>query len=231
MKLHKLALALALLTAMPMRAQTRILTGANVGIDFNNESAGFVVGIEQPITKHFEADLYDIASPIESHLGLGTGTANLINAGGIAWATKTIGLTAQLKSSRYDVTDTSKNAYYLQPGLVFRIPIQDSASRLSVLGAHQLYNGVRADGTESSHLNGFSLVLDSQVSCTKHTCIRLKEQFDTGHILEQGNPANDSRAAAAANGQTYHPRTGAWSGGFTFTFLVTFEKDTHANTF
>lgn len=224
-------LALALLAAIPAFGQTRILTGANVGIDFNNESTGVVLGIEQPITKHFEASIYDIASPLESHLGLGTGTANLFDAGGIAWVTQKIGLTTQIKSSRYDVTDTSKSAYYLQPGLVFRLPIQDASSHLTILAAHQVLNGIRADGTESSHLNGFSLVLDSQVTCTKHTCIRLREQFDTGHVLEQGNPANDTRAAAILNGQSYHPRTGAWSGGFTFTFLVTFSKDTDKGAF
>ena len=217
-------LALAILTAMPALAQTRVLVGADAGQDFNNQFAGAILGIEQPFAHRIEADLYERPSPIESHLGLGTGFANAAQGGGIVWLTKHIGTTATIEKSQYDVTSAEKSAYYIQIGPVVRLSLAMAPSRIIVNYAHQILNGISANGSESSHLNGFSVLLDSRVSCAKWACLRLKESFDVGHVLEQGNPANDSPAAAIASGQTYHPRIGAWSGGFTFSATVEFSR-------
>lgn len=219
-----LAIVLAAGIAAPLAAQTRVLVGADAGIDFSNESVGAVLGIEQPIGKHFEAELYERPSPIESHLGLGSGFANVAQAGGIAWLNSTLGISGTLEQSRYNVTAASKSAYYLLIGPIMRFSLVGTPSRLSVTYAGQLHNGVSSSGTESSHLNGFALSLDSRVSCARIACLRLKESFDVGHILEQGNPANDSPSAAIASGQTYHPRIGAFSGGFTFSAVLEFGR-------
>lgn len=217
-------LALAILTAMPAFAQTRMLVGADAGIDFSNESVGAVLGIEQPIGKRIEIDLYERLSPIESHLGLGSGFANIAQGGGIVWLTKQVGLSFTVERSQYDVKAAEKSSYYAQIGIVDRFLLVGSPSRFGVTDARQIYNGISPNGTESSHLNGFALSLDSRVSCARIACLRLKESFDVGHILEQGNPANDSPAAAIASGQSYHPRIGAWSGGFTFSAVVEFSR-------
>ena len=211
-----------LLLAPCLHAQTRVLTGINLSVDYGNKSVGAQVGIEQPFAKRFEVDLYDTASPIESHIALGSGWANIATLGGIGWLIQRIGIQADLKQSRYSVTSASKAAYYLTVGPVVRFRVENSPSRILFSYYRQVANGISSNGTESSRLHGVSVAWDIRAACNAHACLRINETLDVGRVLDQGNPANDSAAAAQANGQAYHPRIGVWSGGFSGTIAVEF---------
>lgn len=202
---------------------TRFILGADAGQDFGNEFAGAVLGIERPIGRHFEADLYERPSPIESHLGLGTGFANVAQGGGIVWLKSAVALSGSMERSQYAVSSAEKAAYYAQMGPIFRLNLTGAPSRITVQYVRQISNGISSNGTESSHLNGFAFSLESRVSCASYACVRLKESFDVGHFLEQSNPVCDGTDANNL-GEAPCPRKGGWSGGFTFTAVIEFGR-------
>src|ERR1700680_4477047 len=82
----------------------RFLVGMHGGGDLGNYFASLDAGVEVPFAKRFEFDLsdgfspvfkvYSVVIPFESHINLGTGSANITTAGGTVWITpgKSLGL-------------------------------------------------------------------------------------------------------------------------------------------
>ena len=234
MKNYLIGFVLFILAGISTGAQTRILVGPAGGIDFNNETFGGVLQIRQPITKHFEISLTDTASPIESHLGVGTGFSNITNIGGIVWLAQHFGISGSGEYSMYNVTTARKGAYYTQFGPIFRLHVSDFPARLSFGGSLQVHNGISADGIESSHLKGAYAELEILLGCAGKFCVLTDEKLDGGRVLEQGNPACDGTfgvTGGPGGGPCF--RTAANGGGFTGSLKFQFprHKDDETNLF
>src|ERR1019366_822397 len=114
MKYRPYLIELCFLFLIPaVHAQTRIMVGSAFGDDtFGNTKMGVMAAAELPFGHRYEFDLRDTFSPLESHTGLGRGTANIVQATGIVWLSKSFGVTGSVEYSTYNVTILHKGAYY-----------------------------------------------------------------------------------------------------------------------
>lgn len=219
-KLLVLALFLTALFAPTVHAQTRFLAGVEGGDDYDNINFGVNAAVEIPVKKHFELDIQDTFSPVESHVSLGHGWANLANVQSIVWFGKGIGLVNSLEYSNYSVTKVAKGADYYQGGLIFSRVVYYQPVRFGVNFVHQVWNGITVDGVETSHLNGADAYFDVRLSCAGAACFRLREDWTFGQVQTQGNPVCDGSFGPAIT----CPRTKALGGGFQASFRVEFPR-------
>lgn len=225
------ALFVLMCLAPTAKSQTRVLVGASGGESFGNGSIGVMGAVEVPITKHFEFDLKDVFSPVESHVALGHGTANIVGGGGIVWATKNMGFAGSAEYSTYNVTQVSKGGLYVYGGPVWRVRVLDFPGRFEVDYLRELHNGI-TNGVETSHMQGVAVSLDLRLGCAGAVCFRMKEQFAIGRVLTQGNPVCDGTDGPIAAVLSC-PRRGATGGSMMVTFGVEFprRKATENDTF
>lgn len=175
--------------SVPVYGQSRVLVGP-AGTAGPNMALGSVVSLEVPSLHRYEIDLKDTFYPLEWHVGLGTGLANVARTGGIAWITSRVGIDGSWERSSYGVTDVSKTAYYTFGGIVFRFIGAGHPVRLRFDYIRQIANGISPDGVETNHVQGVESGLDVR-KCTKSVCFRLTDEFEFTHILNQGNPVCD----------------------------------------
>jgi hypothetical protein len=221
-----LCLAFLLLFFVPSsHAQTRFLLGAEGGDSFDNYNFGISGGVEIPFAKHFELDLKDTFSPIESHVSLGSGRANITTAGGHIWFSKSWGLVGQAEDSMYDVTKVSKDADYASGGLAYRGIIGGAPTRLSFEYIQQFNNGIAPTGVETSHLMGADIGFTMRFGCLGAFCVRNSEDFQFGRVLTQGNPVCDGTfgVTGGPNGGPC-PRTAAFGGGVSGSIVLEFPR-------
>lgn len=220
-----LCLAFLFLFFVPSsHAQTRYLVGAEGGDSFDNYNFGVTAGIEVPFLKHFELDLKDTFSPIESHVALGTGRANITTAGGIIWLTQGWGLTGSVEDSMYDVTKVTKDADYAAGGLVYRGIVLGLPARFSFKYINQFNNGVSPTGLETSQLKGGDITATVRFGCFGKTCVRLTEDFVFGRVLTQGNQNCDGSLPVVAPNVYCGPRAAAFGGGTTASIVFEFPR-------
>jgi hypothetical protein len=200
-------------------AQSRILVGTTVSNSFGNYSFGLSASAELPFGHKNELDIKDTFSPLESHVALGSGNANIASIGGIRWITSGFGLTTSFENSSYQVTKVSKGADYLSFGPIVRKMIWGAPSRVSFGFIHQVNNGI-VNGVESSHLEGGHFGFTTRYGCAGNVCLRITEDFTIGRVLTQGNPVCDG-----TYGSNTCPRSSAVAGGFTGS--VSFEFPRH----
>jgi hypothetical protein len=211
--------------------------GAYGGSSFSNLFVGPSFALEVPATKHFEFDLKDTFSPIEQHIALGKGYANQVNAGGIVWLNKSIGLDGSAEYSYYHVS-IAKYGEYARGGVVLRKSIQGMPMRYTFNYVREFHNGIfpnNATGTETPHLQAGEFDLDMRVKCAGPFCYRLQFDFMVGHVLTQGNPLCDGTLGnTGGNGPNGScPRGSATSGSFTGGLYLEWprHRDTESNAF
>lgn len=206
-------------------AQTRVLVGIEGADAFSNVSLGVVAGIEVPFAKRFELDLKDTFSPIEAHVALGRGRSNIISGVGLVWISKSWGLNGQVEYSSYNVTKASKGADYAFGGFTYRGMIGGAPTRLFFDYIHQFDNGISANGTETSRLQGGDIGFTMRFGCLKAFCVRTSEDFEFGGVKTQGNPQCDGTygLTGGPNGGPC-PRTTAFSGGVTASVAIEFPR-------
>jgi hypothetical protein len=221
-----LLLLVALLVPAHVGAQTRVLFGVSGGDSFDNYNFGVQAGLEVPFAKHFELDLKDTFSPIESHVALGSGRANVASVGGIVWLTKSWGLSGQVEDSSYNVTKVTKDADYAFGGLVYRTILGGAPTRLTFDYVRQFNNGISPSGLESSHLQGASIGFSMRFGCVGAVCIRNSENFVFGRVLTQSNPVCDGTfGITGGNGPNGTcPRGSALGGGVTGSIMFEFPR-------
>lgn len=212
--------------AVSANAQTRILAGVTGAQEFDNSSLGATLALEVPFLKHYELDLKDTFSPLESHVALGGGRANIASAGGIVWISKSYGLTGRVEDSSYNVTKVTKDANYAFGGLAYRGVIGGLPARLTLTYIRQFNNGITPTGLESSHLQGVDFGYTVRFGCLGAVCIRQSADYVVGRILEQGNPRCDGTlGTTGGNGPNGTcPRTSAIGGGVNASVLVEFPR-------
>lgn len=202
----------------------RILVGVASGESFNNAFLGPRLAAEVPLWRRFELDASFEIAP-ESKRGYGTGWETKAEIGGIAWITTKLGATSGVEFGNYSVTQASKTAMYLSSGPILRVSIFGSPSRLTFGYVRQLRNGISQNGTETNHLSGGFAALDSRVGCTGAACWRVKEEFQLGHVLNQGNPLCDGTYGDGSRvGFAPCPRSSSLGGGFTVGVALEFPR-------
>jgi hypothetical protein len=210
-----------LLGSLAAHAQgTRILIGPSGGDSYDNYQFGVSGGIEQPIGKHLELDFTYRYSPVEKHVALGSGHANLVYGGAYIWLTDHIGLTGRVESSGYAVTRVSKRADYVFGGLAYRAKVGGLPARFTLSYTQQFENGVSTTGLETPHLKGLDFGFSVRLGCKGAVCFRESSDFQFGHVLTQGNPVCDGSYGKAIT----CPRTGAFGGGTIATFAFEFPR-------
>ena len=222
-----LFLCLSFLAFTPTtHAQTRWLVGPEGALDYDNKSVGLMAGVEIPFAKHFELDLKDTFSPIETHVALGGGRANITTAGGIVWLSQNWGLTGSVADSMYDVTKVTKDGDFASGGFIHRGYIGGLPARVSIKYVQQFNNGITPSGLESSHLQGVEVGITSRFGCLGVVCTRLSFAFDAGKVLTQSNPICDGTyGITGGNGPNGScPRQSALGGGSTFSFVLEFPR-------
>jgi hypothetical protein len=215
--LKLLALSLLLLAAIPTFGQTRVLVGVDTGSSFGNLYLGPVVGLEVPVTKHFELDLKDSFSPLEQHIALGSGWANTAKAGGVVWISNSLGVNGSADYSNYHVS-ISKHAEYAFGGLTYRKSFQYMPVRLSWNYVREFNNGIDVSGTESSRLQAGEFNLDMRMKCAGPMCYRVAFDFMVGHVLTQGNPQCDGTFSSPITCIRRGASAGAFSGSLSMEF-------------
>jgi hypothetical protein len=207
-------------------AQTRWLVGPEGALDYDNKSVGLLAAVEIPFAKRFELDLKDTFSPIETHVSLGGGRANILTAGGIVWLNQHWGVTGSVADSMYDVTKVTKDGDFASGGFVHRGYIGGLPARVSIKYVQQFNNGITPSGLESSHLQGVQVGISGRYGCTGPVCYRLSFTFDAGKVLTQSNPICDGTYGITGgngpNGTCY--RKGAIGGGSKFSFVLEFPR-------
>jgi hypothetical protein len=211
---------LVMLLNVRAEAQTRVLVGAESGSSFGNLFLGAQARVEVPFARRYELDLGDTFSPLESHIVLGHGWSNQVSAGGHYWITQGFGLNGRAEYSNYSVTQANKGLAYAFGGVTFRKVAWGSPARFSLDYIREFNNGISANGTESSHLQGGEFQIENRLGCSKNMCFRLGFDFEAGHVLNQGNPMCDGTFAEAVS----CPRTQAWAGSFIGSFLLEFPR-------
>jgi hypothetical protein len=185
---------------------------------FDNASLGIQAAVEIPFSKRFEIDLADTLSPLESHVSLGHGRANLTVATGRMWF-GSWGLNGGAEDSMYDVTKVTKDADYAFGGVTKRAIVGGMPARFSFDYIRQFNNGITLTGLESSHLQGLDFSYTMRFGCWGRICIRNSEDFIMGKVLTQGNPQCDGEFGAATC-----PRRGAFGGGVKASVIVEFPR-------
>jgi len=224
-RLSMLFVFLYLLFAVPSYAQTRFFVGGQGADSFDNYSAGVSAGAEIPFLKHYEFDLKDTFSPVESHVSLGAGRANIIQAGGFIWLSKSFGFTGSAEDSMYDVTKVTKDADYARGGFAYRGIVGGLPARFTFQYIRQFNNGITPSGLESSHLQGGDIGYTMRFGCIGAVCVRNSENFVFGRVLTQGNPQCDGTygVTGGPNGGAC-PRTAAFGGGVTASVVLEFPR-------
>jgi hypothetical protein len=202
-------------------AQTRVLFGVEGAKAFDNASGGLRLGLEVPFLKRYELDLRDSFSPLESHVALGGGRANIASVGGIVWLTKAFGLSGSVEDSSYNVTKVSKDADYAFGGLTYRGIIGGAPTRFTFSYIKQFNNGISPSGLETSHLQGGDIGFTMRFGCFGAFCVRNSEDFVFGAVKTQGNPACDGSFGPAAS---YCLRSTAFGGGVTASVSLEFPR-------
>jgi hypothetical protein len=184
-------LFLFLLFVPGVKAQSRYVVGVSGVGAFDNESAGVTVAGEFPFLKHYELDLKDTFSPIETHVALGGGRANVVSGTGFVWLTQKFGFVGAASDSMYDVTKVSKDGDYAFGGVAYRANVGGFPARFTFEYTQQFNNGIAPSGVESSHLKGADIGYTMVFGCFKSACVRTSEDLVFGHVLTQGNPQCD----------------------------------------
>ena len=220
-----LFMLVAMLFTAPAHAQTRVLVGVAGAQAYDNSSVGVTASLEVPFLKRYELDLKDTFSPIESHVALGGGRANVTYAGGHIWLTNNWGLVGGAEDSMYDVTHVSKDADYAFGGLAWRGILGGAPTRFSFEYVRQFNNGIASTGVETSHLQGGDIGFTMRFGCIGVFCVRNSEDFTFGRVLTQGNPQCDGTfgITGGPNGGSC-PRTGAFGGGVTASIALEFPR-------
>lgn len=214
-----------LLVPAHVSAQTRVLFGVEGGQSFDNSSVGVTAGLELPFAKHYELDLKDTFSPIESHVALGGGRANRTSAGGRIWFTEHWGVVGSAEDSMYDVTKVTKDGNYAFGGISYRGIVGGAPARFSFQYVRQFNNGITASGLESSHLQGLDFGYTMRFGCVGAFCIRTSEDFIAGRVLTQSNPQCDGTFGNTGGpGGGPCPRGAAFGGGVTASLVLEFPR-------
>jgi hypothetical protein len=220
-----LALFIAFLIPAHSNAQTRVLLGASGGDSFDNYSFGVQAGLEVPFAKHYELDLQDTFSPIESHVSLGAGRANIASVGGQIWFSPSWGINGRVEDSAYNVTKVTKDADYAFGGLTYRAVVGGLPARFSFDYIRQFNNGISPSGLESSHLQGADFGFTVRFGCFSAFCVRTSEDFVFGRVLTQSNPICDGTFGVTGGpGGGACPRASAFGGGVTASILLEFPR-------
>jgi hypothetical protein len=182
---------------------TRFLTGFEGGNSFGNMFFSATAGAEIPLAKRFEIDINDSFSPLESHIALGHGWANVASGGGIVWIakSKSLGLNGSVDYSNYS-TQIAKGGYYVHSGLTWRTYAWGSPARFTFDYFRQFNNGIAcgdiagcskpgANGTETDHVQGGEFGFAVRLGSTGPANVRLTFSTSVGHVLTQGNQACD----------------------------------------
>jgi len=222
---------------------TRFLLGMNGGGDFGNLFLSFNAGLEVPIGNRLEIDLGDgfspvfhvdgITIPFESHINLGTGSANIASGGAIIWVSpgKSLGLSGTVDYSAYS-TSIHKGGYYVHSDLVWRKVAWQMPTRFSFGYFQQFQNGIAcgniaacslpgANGTETNHVKGGEFGMVTRMGAIGPTVIRMTFSTNVGHLLTQGNQFCDGTLGI------YVPsckRGSAVSGGATMGVMFEFPR-------
>lgn len=229
MKLPALLAVLFLLIvglfAAPAYAQTRVLFGAAGGQDFDNSNVGGTLAIEVPFLKHYELDLQDTFSPIESHVSLGGGRANVTSAGGHIWLTKSFGIVGRAEDSAYNVTKVAKDDDYAVGGFAWRGLVGGAPTRFELAFIQEFNNGINSTGLETPHLQGVDFGFTMRFGCASFFCVRNSEDFIAGAVKEQGNPICDGAygITGGPNGGPC-PRVTGVGGGVTGSVVFEFPR-------
>jgi hypothetical protein len=220
-----LFLMMALLFVIPVHAQTRVLLGVNGGQDFDNSNVGGTLGFEVPFLHHYELDLTDTFSPIESHVSLGGGRANIVSAGGHIWLTKSFGLVGSAEDSAYNVTKVSKDDDYALGGFAWRGLVGGAPTRFQLQFIDEFNNGINSTGLETPHLQGVDFGFTMRFGCVSFFCVRNSEDFVAGAVKTQSNPACDGTygITGGPNGGPC-PRATAFGGGVTGSVVFEFPR-------
>lgn len=216
-----LFLLMVMLFVSPVCAQTRVWIGPAGGYDFNNLSVGGNAGIAIPFGGHYELDLDDTLSPVESHMKLGHGYANSFSAQGFGWINDHWGLNGIVNPSSYRAGSVAKTSYYWFAGPAYRGVVGGFPARFTFNYIRQFRNGITPDGTESDHLQGFDLGVIVRYGCANHFCVLQSWDFDGGVVMTQGNPQCDG----SFGGHVSCPRQSEMGGGFNTS--LTFEFPRH----
>jgi hypothetical protein len=223
--LTALFLLIALLFTGTAQAQTRVLLGVAGGQDFDNSNVGGTLAFEVPFLKHYELDLSDTFSPIESHVALGGGRANLASAGGHIWLTNSFGLVGSARDSAYNVTKVSKDDDYALGGFAWRGLVGGAPTRFELQFIDEFNNGINSTGLETPQLKGIDFGFTMRFGCASFFCIRNSEDFIGGAVKTQGNPICDGAYGTTGgpnNGPC--PRTTAFGGGVTASVTMEFPR-------
>lgn len=216
---------IAFLFPLFANAQTRVLVGIEGAQAFDNSSVGVQAALEVPFAKHFELDLKDVFSPIESHVALGGGRSNIASVGGIIWFSNSFGFNGKVEDSSYNVTKVTKDADYSFGGITYRTFLGGAPARFTFDYIRQFNNGISPSGLESSHLQGGDIGFTMRFGCLGAICIRNSEDFVFGRVLTQGNPQCDGTfgVTGGQNGGPC-PRGSAFGGGVTASVAIEFPR-------
>ena len=217
-------LLIALFVPVRASAQTRVLVGVEGAQAFDNSSVGAAISLEVPFAKRFEIDLQDTFSPIESHVSLGGGRANITSATGRVWFSQHWGLVGGVEDSMYDVTKVTKDADYGFGGFAYRASVGGLPARFSFEYVRQFNNGISPSGLESSHLQGADIGYTMRFGCLGAICIRNSEDIVAGRVLTQGNQNCDGSLPIVAPNVYCGPRGSAFGGGVTASISIEFPR-------
>jgi hypothetical protein len=193
--------------------------GSAEGLGFKFPHLALGARIERSITREFEADIETIYSPDRKY-GLNSGHQITVEANGIYWAVRRIGLLGGYEHNWLVTPDYKKSVTIPYPGIVFRgrggFPWRLYLSWLIPLGQYDPKTGI-----EPSRLTGPDFLYESQFS--EH--FRFGLRMGIYHGYEQGNAACDGNAP---NPQHLPPcpRTGYTTGQSSFIFRFTRKQST-----
>jgi hypothetical protein len=222
--MKKLLLAIVLLIFVPQIKAQDVFVGANGGGLYNNYFLNVTAGVELPYAKILETDIRDDFAPLESHTQLGHGWANIGSLEQDGYITKSFGLSGKVEYSSYS-TKIVKASDYVFGGIVIRKMAWGAMTKFHFSYVREFNNGISANGTETSHLQGGDFFLQSEMGCSKKFCYRLEADFQAGRVLTQSNPVCDGTYGiiGGPNGGPCY-RTPAWGGGASMGFTMVFPR-------
>lgn len=211
---------LALLAASCASAQTRVLIGGEGGSSFGNMYVGPAASVEVPLGRRLTIEAKDVFSPLESHVLLGSGYANTLGIGGQVYLTDSFGINASTEASWYGVTKANKNSYYAFVGPTWRTMAWGTPTNFGLNYIRQYRNGISANGTETSQLQGGEFIMDGRLGCSGKACLRMQFSFQVGGVKNQSNPVCDGSFA----GPVTCPRKYTLSGGVSLGLYAEFPR-------